>query len=225
MAKTEVKTKACKLRIEGNSIKDIAKILNVSKSSVSIWCRNLRLSKEQLEKILSAKYNLIKKGRMKGARLQHLKRVSAIKIAKEEARKLRKLKNNEFFIAGLALYLAEGTKTYGTVQFTNSDKRVIHFMIKWFNRYFDILKSDMKFSIHINQIHQSRERTVVGFWKNYLKLKPENLSKIRYVKTVVKKKYKNHDEYYGTLDFRIKKSTSLLYKLNALTDRLLNSGL
>lgn len=224
MAKNELRVRAQKLRNGGSSINDIAKTLNVSKSSVSLWCRSIKLSKEQLQKILNTKYNLIKRGRMKGAKSQHLKRIDSIRRAKEEAKNLKRLGSKEFFIAGLALYLAEGTKTYGTVQFTNSDKRIIRFMIKWFNRYFNIPKSDIKFSVHINEIHQNREKEIIKFWANYLKLKPPNLNKIRYVKTIAKKQYKNHSKYYGTIDFRVKRSTALLYKLNALTDRLLTLG-
>jgi len=222
MAKSILKLKARKLRIFGNSIKDIAHILNVSQSSVSLWCRDVKLSQEQLKKILGAKEYLIKRGRMKGAIFQRSKRLHAIQNAAKEAKVLSNLTEKEFFIAGLALYLAEGTKTYGTVQFTNSNKRMVKFMIKWFRYFYKIHNSDMKCSIHINAVHKSREADIMTFWKKYLRFKTENFTNIRYVKILAKKKYANHNNYYGTVDLRIKKSTYLLYKLNALTERLLS---
>ncbi len=222
MAKSELKIRARKLRSLGKSIKDIARIIEVSQSTVSLWCRDIKLTDKQLKMVLDEKQHLITRGRLKGANFQRMKRVNAIRQATEEAKKLNKLTKGEFFIAGLALYLAEGTKTYGTVQFTNSNKQIVRFMIEWFYRFYNIKKMDIKFSIHINSIHKNREKEIISFWRNYLKIKPENFTNFRYVKTKPAKKYENHNVHYGTIDFRIKKSANLLYKLNALTDRLLN---
>lgn len=222
MAKSKLKIEARKLRNSGKSIKDIAIITKTSQSTVSLWCRDIRLTEQQLKKILDEKQYLIIRGRLRGANFQRMKRVNAIRIAKSEARRLKKLTENEFFVAGLALYLAEGTKTYGTVQFTNSNKRIIKFMIKWFRCFYGINPANLRCSIHINAVHKNREREIISFWRKYLGLNTENFTKIRYVKTRSMKKYENHNKYFGTMDFRIKKSSDLLYKLNALTDRLLN---
>ena len=222
MAKSELKIKAKKLRISGKSIKDIARITGASQGTVSLWCRDIKLSSKQLKKLLGKKEYLIARGRLKGANFQRMRRVNAIKGAVQEAKRLSKPTEKEFFIAGLALYLAEGTKTYGTVQFTNSNKKIIKFMIEWFKHFYNIDDMGVKFSVHINIIHKNREKEIISFWKKYLRTKPENFTSIRYTKTIQAKKYKNHNSYYGTIDFRIKKSTNLLYRLNALTDRLLS---
>lgn len=222
MAKSELKLKARELRDSGKSIKDIARITGTSQSTVSLWCRDIRLTDKQLERILGEKEYLIARGRLKGANFQRMKRVNAIKIATQESLRLNKLTEKEFFMAGLALYLAEGTKTYGTVQFTNSNIKIIKFMIDWFRHFYDISNAEVKFSIHINSIHRNREEEVMSFWKKHLRVKTGNFTRIRYIKTKPAKKYENHNIHYGTVDFRIKKSTSLLYKLNALTDRLLS---
>lgn len=221
MAKSKQRIIAKKLRNAGNSIKDIARILAVSQSTVSLWCRDIKLSQKQLNKILDTKRNLITRGRMKGAMMQKQKRIQAIREATQEAKRLNKLTDNEFFVTGLALYLAEGTKTYGTVQFTNSDKRIVKFMVNWFNHFFNIQIHGIKCSIHINTVHKSRGKEIIAFWRRYLKLKSGNFTDIRYVKTPPKKIYDNHNKFYGTMDLRIRKSTNLLYRINALTDRLL----
>jgi len=44
MAKTQQKLAAIKLRLQGNSIADIARQLQVSKSTVSHWCRDIVLT-------------------------------------------------------------------------------------------------------------------------------------------------------------------------------------
>lgn len=222
MAKSELKIKARKLRTSGKSIKDIARTTGASQSTISLWCRDIQLTDKQLKRILDEKEYLIARGRLKGANFQRMRRVNAIKVAIQEAERLNKLSEKEFFIAGLALYLAEGTKTYGTVQFTNSNIKIIKFMIDWFRHFYNISNAEVKFSIHINSVHRNREKEVMSFWKKHLRVNTSNFTRIRYVKTKPAKKYENHNVHYGTIDFRIKKSASLLYKLNALTDRLLS---
>lgn len=55
MAKFEERILARKLRHDGKSINGIAKIVGVSKSTVSIWCNDIFLS--ELQKLSSIKIN------------------------------------------------------------------------------------------------------------------------------------------------------------------------
>ena len=50
MARFKEKNKALLLRKKGESINDIAKKIKVSKSIVSRWCRDIKLTSEQIEK-------------------------------------------------------------------------------------------------------------------------------------------------------------------------------
>lgn len=225
MAKLLLKQKAMELRIDGASVKDIAKKLQVSVGSVSLWCQNIKLSEAQRARLFKSKYPRMAYGRMCGALFQKAKKRKALLSAKKEAEKLKGLKKSEFFVAGLALYLAEGSKKMGRVQFTNSDPRVINFMLKWFNHFYHTTKNDIKCSILINKIHRKRDSKIKQFWQKYLKIKPEKFNDIRYIKTKQKKKYANFDQYFGTFSFRVNKSSFLLYCLNAFTDKLINLGL
>ncbi|MDP4001806.1 MAG: hypothetical protein Q8P69_02040 [bacterium] len=222
MAKFKTKITARQLRTHGASIKDIAKKLDVSPSTVSIWCRDITLSPTQIKQLLKSKEKNITAGRLRGAQIQRERKLTRIEMAKQEALKLKSLTENEFWIAGLALYLAEGSKRMGRVQFTNSDPRIIKFMLRWFKKFYNISKQDIKCSIIINQIHQTRDSIIKEYWQKYLTIQPERFTDVRYVKTKQSKVYQNHDNYFGTFSFRINKSTQLLNILNALTDRLLN---
>ena len=91
MAKSELKIKARKLRTFGKSIKDIALMVGVSQSTVSLWCRDISLTDHQLRRILGGKEYLIAQGRLKGANFQRMKRVNAIKTAIQEAETLNRL--------------------------------------------------------------------------------------------------------------------------------------
>lgn len=48
MAKSKEKNKALKLRQQGESIKKIAKKLKIAKSTISLWCRDIELTPEQI---------------------------------------------------------------------------------------------------------------------------------------------------------------------------------
>ena len=121
--------------------------------------------------------------------------------------------------------MAEGSKKMGRVQFTNSNPRVINFMIKWFNYFYDVTRENIKCSILINRIHRKRDSKIKQFWQKYLRIKPEKFNDVRYIKTKQKKVYANHDNYFGTFSFRVNKSSRLLYRLNAFADRLIAAGL
>ena len=224
MAKFFQKIKAREFRKKGASIKDIAKKLSISVSSASLWCRDIKLSEAQLKRIFKVKSGKMLAGRMKGALFQKTRKQNVIKSAIAEAKKLKRLSRKELFMAGLALYLAEGSKKMGRVQFTNSDSRVINFMLNWFQSFFSITKDDIKCSILINQIHRERDKKIKSFWQKYLKIRPEKFNDIRYIKTRQKKIYANHNSYFGTFSFRVNKSSRLLYRLNAFTDRILALG-
>ena len=221
MAKFLIKIKAIKLRKNGQSIKDIAQFLGISQSTASIWCRHIKLTQNQVSKLLKLKEKNITAGRLKGALIQKMKKINAIKKAEKEARRIKKLSNAEFFFVGLALYLAEGSKKMGMVQFTNSDPRLIKLMLLWFKRFYNISKNDIKYTITMNGILKNRDGKIKKFWQKYLKLKPVLFTDTRFVKTKQRKIYSNSTNYFGTFSFRINKSTNLLYKLKALMDRML----
>jgi len=127
MAKFEIKIKALELRKQGNSIKDIAKRLIVSPSTASLWCREIVLSPAQIKKLLESKQSRVTMGRLRGAQIQRERKLERIATANREALSLKKLSEKEFWISGLSLYLAEGSKRMGRVQFTNSDPRIIRY--------------------------------------------------------------------------------------------------
>ncbi|MEK9157599.1 MAG: hypothetical protein AAB638_00215 [Patescibacteria group bacterium] len=222
MSKFIQKIQAQKLRRKGFSIKDISKKLLVSKSTTSVWCRDIKLSPTQTRDLIKLKDKYVTMGRLKGARVQKEKRLKRLEVAKQEAQKLKKLSINEFWIAGLSLYLAEGSKTMGRVQFTNTNPKMIRFMLRWFKKFYNISKSDIRCSVLISQVHIKRDGLIKRYWQKYLNIKPEIFTDIRYTKTNPSKIYSNHDNYFGTFSFRVNKSSNILYKINALNERLLN---
>jgi transcriptional regulator with XRE-family HTH domain len=222
MAKSLAKIRARQLRTNGQSIKDIARKLKVSQSTASNWCHDIKLSKKQIDKLIKSKEKKITAGRLKGALVQKMKKINAIQWAEKQAEALKNLSTQEFFIAGLVFYLAEGTKASGVVQFTNSDPRIVNFMLRWFRKFYNVTARDIRCSILINVDQKRRENKAKRFWQKYLKIPPVSFTKTRYAKSKQRKIYANQNSYFGTFNFRVSKSTKLLYLINALTNRLLS---
>jgi len=221
VAKSLLKIKARKLRRKGLSIGSIASRIDVSKSTTSLWCRDIELTQAQIEKLLENKHEGIKRGQIISSLIKKRERMARIdrykKIAEEE---IPYLSPKEFFIAGLALYLGEGSKKERRIAFFNSNPEIINFMVRWIRRFLRVPKDRFIFSVLINQIHRKRERKVVNFWSKYLKIPSGQFRKTIFVKAKQNKVYENYNNYYGTLKMRILKSTDLSYKIMGLIERL-----
>jgi transcriptional regulator with XRE-family HTH domain len=221
MAKSKLRLRARELRQKGESIIVIAKNLGISKGTVSLWCRDMVLSEEQIVRLLNNKSVGLKKAQLKGALVQKTKRLAKIeKYIREGYRKFEKFTPDQFFVGGLALYLAEGRKNQRVV-FTNSNPRIIKFMLQWFRTFFKIYSDQLTFYVHINEIHKHREATVVDYWSNYLEVPLSRFKRVIFIKSIQKKVYENHNTHYGTLHCEVLKSKDLLYKINGLLEGLL----
>lgn len=80
MAKSIERIKAIKLRRKGESIKRIAQILKIAKSTVSLWCQEIKLTKSQIEALHIRMVRGGYKGRLKGALLQKERREIKVKM-------------------------------------------------------------------------------------------------------------------------------------------------
>ena len=226
MAKSEQRLRARELRKQGMSIIKIAPIVGVYKSTISMWCRDIDLTEEQKNKLINSRKEGLKRGQLMGAEIQKKRRLEKIEQCRQEGiSKLKNLSSKECFIAGIALYLAEGSKNSKGTIFTNSDPLIIKFMMNWFNDYFKIPISDFTFYLIINEIHKPREEIVKNYWTNYLGISITQFRKTGFVKTKQKKVYANYDTYYGTVHFKILKSTHLLYKIQGFISGLFESGI
>lgn len=225
MAKSEARLQARILRRRGASVDSIAATLNVSKSSVSNWCRDVPLSAAQKQRL---KENSIKAGgagRLKGAETNRNRRLAKIQSGEERGRELfSKLSPKEFLVAGAAIYWGEGSKT-DHLSFINSDPAMVLFMMQWFKGCFGIRADEFMPRIFINEVHRSRTSTVVTFWSKKLGIPAVQFRKTILIKGTLKKKYENHSKYYGLLSLRIKASSDLKYRILGLIEGLKNSKL
>jgi transcriptional regulator with XRE-family HTH domain len=211
MAKSEERNKALELRQKGESIKEIAKKLRIAKSTVSYWCRDIKLTPAQIQRLHKRMIIGGYRGRLKGARMQYERRLKITKELKKQGEDLLGLISvRDFMVAGAALYWGEGSKKEKQgVRVTNSDPEIIKFMLKWFIHIWGIRKNQINLSIMINKIHGNRVKEIEEYWSKLTKIPLEQFHKTILIKAKNKKNYKNFPTHFGTLTINIKKSTNL----------------
>lgn len=221
MAKFKEKIKARESRQEGQSIKEIAKKLKVSKGTVSIWCRDIQLTKKQIARLDQQMIKGAYKGRLKGAETLKKKYSQRVrKLKKEGLKEIQKLRKRDLFIMGIGLYWGEGSKTGCAIRFHNSDPYIIQFMMKWFRTFFKTYDKDFAMYITINEIHRKRLDKVTKYWSNITKIPKDQFRKPNLVKAKNKKIYLNFEKHYGTLCIRINKSSDLFYRMQGYMENV-----
>lgn len=178
------KEKAILLRQQGFSIRDIVKKLNKSISTISLWVKDVELTKEQ-------KAYLESKNPAKNFQLYGNKRaVDKIKITylerrkryQEEGRSLcRELlaKRDVDFFVGIALYWAEGykSKNKNAVRFCNTDMSMMKLFVNFLKKYFNVKDEEILISVYYWATEDIEEKKIEKHWVDILELKESNLRK------------------------------------------------
>jgi predicted transcriptional regulator len=179
--KLDLKNKARELRKKGTSVRTIQKKLKVSKSSVSIWIRDIRLTDKQLKKLYLNK----KTGGLKGSIIAAMNKIKKReKITKEimnnAKKEIGKLNRRDRFLIGVALYFAEGNKADKSVSFTNSDPQAIQFMTKWLRDFCQVPEDKFRASLYIHD--NLDEQKSKKYWSSLTKISEDQFGKSYIVK-------------------------------------------
>ncbi|MDD4531023.1 MAG: helix-turn-helix domain containing protein [Candidatus Gracilibacteria bacterium] len=202
------KSIAIKLRKQGKSYSQISGELNVPKSTLSVWLKDVKISLEAKNKIQeriksTSLEKLIErnKNRPKIIEIQHNKLREAAKI---ESKKYLK---DPLFIAGLSLYWGEGYKRgaegskWKSIDFTNSDSEMIQVMVKFFVKFFKITPKEMRAQI---MLHDSSKTTItINYWSKITGIPAENFIKTCHSISSASKLRVAKKLEFGTIHLRI----------------------
>lgn len=225
MAKSEKKIQARKLRRDGQSIKSIARDLEVSPGSVSLWCRDIVMTREQLD-ILEKN----SKDPYYGKRLQNSLKQQSIRIEKTDRLKMEgieevgKLSMRELLLVGIALYWAEGYKKDSQVGLGSSDPKMMQLYVKWLRECFNYSVEDLLFRVTVNESHEYRIKEIVQYWADLFGINISNFQKSFYQKAKWQKSYEHPEEYFGVLRIRVRKSSDFLRKIHGYIEGLKGSA-
>lgn len=151
--KLKEKIEAINLRKLGKSYGEIRAKLGVSKSTLSLWLKDIKLTQEQ-EKWLYV--TLRQKHARQLAKIKKEKRIKKTEnIVAEAKNEFTALVQDPLFLAGLMLYWAEGDKSdlREDVKISNSDPAMIRFMMRWFRGICKVPEEKFRIALHIHALH------------------------------------------------------------------------
>lgn len=132
---------AGELRAQSLTLADIAEKLGVSKSTVSLWVRDVDFVPSPRRTARRRGPNVLM--RRKAEEIAHSRELGVARIGT--------LDEQAFLAAGAALYAGEGAKRDGAVDFANSDPRMIAFFCAWMRRFFEIDESRLRGYVYLHE--------------------------------------------------------------------------
>ncbi|WP_405881929.1 hypothetical protein OG762_26825 [Streptomyces sp. NBC_01136] len=149
-AKDDLRDKARELRLQGWTYDQIQVGLGCSKSSISLWVRDLpRPERKRTPEEASA---IAKRGWEATLRRREEERQQTKKAS---VREIGTMSDRELFILGVGLYWAEGSKAkphrpQERVTFINSDPHMIEAYLAWL-RLLGVSQDRLRFHVHIHE--------------------------------------------------------------------------
>jgi hypothetical protein len=139
--KVKEQEQARALRARNRTLADIARTLGVSKSSVSLWVRDVPFTPSRRRYGSQRRRQPLRERKLREIEELNRKGVARIGALSDEA----------FFVAGVALYAGEGAKADRLVKFANSDPEMVRFFCGWFRRFFEVDESRLRCSVYLHQ--------------------------------------------------------------------------
>jgi transcriptional regulator with XRE-family HTH domain len=202
------------LRAQGLDYEEIAAALGVSKSSVSLWVRDIpwpeRLSYEECRKRAA-----------EGSRLYWETERPAREAGREAVRaaaaeQIGTLSGRELLIAGAIAYWCEGSKSkphrrQESVVFINSDPQLIKFFLRFLDEA-DVTMAQLRFRL---QIHESADVAAAEqFWRTVVGVGPAQFLRTTLKRHNPRTVRKNVGaDYHGCLIVRVRQSADLYRRI------------
>lgn len=209
-----LKIKARKLRLRGLSYGEIRKKIGTSKSTLSSWLKNIPLKTEHRTRLYTKQIKILSVGPQSQKERRKKEINEIIKNAKKEIQV--PLSEQSFKLFGAALYWGEGTKG-NMLQITNSDPRLILFMVHWIEKIFKIKRNTLK--ARLNMYQQQDDMNLKKFWSDLTGIPFKNFGK-SYIKPQGKN-YKTNNLYYGTVRIEVPKSGNYIHQVYGWTQAVL----
>lgn len=214
------KERAIILRRRGLSYKEILKEVPVAKSSLSLWLKDLPLTKDEKAVLKNRKDSNINRGRIKAASELRNRRLEREAVWLDEAKELfGDYKNEPLFHTGIALYWAEGAKGDTTWSLINTDVDLIKTMLVWLDRYTTLNPESIQFRLYIHKPYAYEG--LEAWWQKELGVTPERFLKTVYKETkhLVKQKAGHH----GCIRIEVRRSKHLLCKMKFFKEMAVES--
>jgi len=213
-----IKKQAELFRKKGKSIYEIARTMNLRPTTVSYWCKDIKLSDFLIRKISNEGKKKARQAMLVYTEKQRRERLYRQATEREIGRKLLgRLSRRDLTMVGLGLYWGEGYKgSNSELGFTNSNPDIIRFFLNWLV-IFSISKKDLIFRLTINDIFVNQEKRLKRFWFTKLGVRESQFTKTTLIKSTLKKADTSRGNIYkGVLRVKVRRG-------NALKNRILGA--
>jgi hypothetical protein len=217
-AKDDLHAQARELRVQGHDYEEIANHLGVSKSSVSLWVRDVpvpsRLSYEEIRRRAAEgahRYWAVER------EIREARRASERAIAAAE---IGELTDREILIAGALTYWCEGSKNKphrrnDRVVFINSDPALITFFLRFLD-VAGVTRDDLIFRVYIHE--NADAEAAQQFWLELVGAQPSQFRRPVLKRHNPKTIRKNTgQDYKGCLRIDVRQSGWLYRKIDGWT--------
>jgi hypothetical protein len=215
--KTIEKIKAIELRKSGKTYSEILKVVPVAKSTLSLWLREVGLSKVQKQTITKKRLD----SALRGAMIRKKQRIdTSTSIFSKSEKEIGKISDRELWLIGTTLYWAEGAKEKeykpgSSMDFTNSDPKMVRLFILWIEKIFKISKEELRLDVYVQKNYEKEAQRFKDYWANVLGVIDKNSIKIYYKRHNFKTIRKNIGNVYnGSLRVRVRSSSSKVRQIH-----------
>ena len=133
--------RARQLRRAGRTMPEIAAALGVSRSSVSLWTRDIAAPVRGRRRPAVRRPNA----------LERRKQAEIAAMLEEGRRRIGSLSERDLLVAGAALYAGEGAKSGGSVRFANCDPLLHAMFVAWLRTFFLIDESRLRVAVYLHE--------------------------------------------------------------------------
>jgi len=210
------------LRKRGKSYREIANLADVSKNSVSRWCKNLKLpifvqrileKKNKQNREIFAKYNLLKHERVQKENL---------KITKDYLQEIHKPSKYELKLIGAALYWGEGQRRHSRIiriDFSNSDPGMISLFLRFLREIMQIPEERIKPAAYLHK--NINKEMAIKFWSKITKIPPKRFRTTIQISRASQRKRPSNSLPYGTLHLAVN-SRQKFFQIKGWIDGLIH---
>jgi hypothetical protein len=165
--KTKERAEARRLRRLGWSVREIERHLAVSRSSASLWVRDIQLTDQQIAELHAR--SATSPGQLAGsaanAALGRARRFDAQLEGRAWAQK-----GDRLHLAGCMLFWAEADKDRNSVRLANSDPNLLRLFVRFLRRCYGAEVSRIAVTCNLFADHLARQREIEHFWLETLGL-------------------------------------------------------
>jgi hypothetical protein len=154
--KTMYRTDARVLRRRGHSLRQLSERFDISKSTASLWTKDVELSPLGVHRVDTAK----KVHRERGYAILRERKVERLAKADKAAEDFLKVVSEDkknHILALSMMYWCEGIKQDTSVSFTNSDPQLLRAFVRMLEEIFFVDRSRVGITVHIHDYHDEQE--------------------------------------------------------------------